>query len=143
MLDCKGHRLSFKVHSLEPSATLNRRRRYALYECITGLDRRLSVSSADSFLGRFGIKPGDIVGICINDAGELIIDCDTPDFPCPPIRSAYAASSGGSSDLAVEARPGQAQPPGAAARQAARAGAAASEMPSGGPVAASEGHGGP
>lgn len=51
--------------------------------------------NSDSFINAFQLREGDCIGICQDGNGRFMIECDTPAYPCPAVRSAALDQSWG------------------------------------------------
>lgn len=60
---------------------------YHLLEPSLGRGR---AADPDRFMKQFKLGAGDAVGICTDDEGRWVLDCDSAEFPSPQIRAVLA-----------------------------------------------------
>lgn len=89
MVDEDGFKVDFEVTIRKDKRARPQFWKYNLHEDT----KKLGLCFAD----KFSLQVGDLVGICVDRSGQLIIDCHTAAHPCPAIRSAAVRGADGSS----------------------------------------------
>lgn len=82
LVDRKGVLRTFEVRIWKCGRRSRSGKEYVLGEA----DARQHPHS-DSFINAFKLREGDSIGICRDSNGQLMVECDTPTYPCPAVRS--------------------------------------------------------
>lgn len=84
---------SGEVHAFVMRGTPGSQNRLQSYRLVEPMN--IPGSASQKFFKKYKLRVGDGVAICLDSAGDCVIECDTADFPSPVIRAELGGGSPG------------------------------------------------